>query len=348
MEKKIYPLEGDMLERLKPLIMSYQFKPYREHQIEDHLLESYVIDEIDSLLSHRDNFAFVAEERGTLVGLVSVERLDWDTKHFGIEMARIPHLIASDGYSKAYELKCKLISHVLAKCCQEKISHLSARVSKEDLTSIHALESKCFRLMDVIVTGSLDLRKREIAQIENQWHVREFRSNDVPKLVDIAIESFKENPVTKQHFNADPYLPKEKSEDLYVQWLINSCKGLADTVLVAEMNGTPVGFSACKVQTSLNEKIGVRFGVVFLTAVTPSARGKGIHASLLNAALHWFSDKVDIVETGAEISNYAVQRAWNRLGFKIVRSQCTFHWSPQMESDYRQVKKACAHRSRKP
>ncbi|MCK4434606.1 hypothetical protein KAU92_03870, partial [Candidatus Bathyarchaeota archaeon] len=223
----------------------------------------------------------------------------------------------------------ELISHTLTECCQKQISHLSARVYKEDLSSIHALESKGFQLMGIIVTHFLDLRKRKIVHLENQWNIRKFKPDDVPKLAKIAMESFKEKPVATDRFHADSSLPKEKSDDLYVQWIINACKGSSDTVLVAEMNELSVGFTACKVYRSLGEKLGVRFGAAILTGVAPSARGKGVHASLLNAALWWFADKVDIVEVGAQVSNYAVQRAWNRLGFKIIRSQCTLHWLAQ-------------------
>ena len=328
---KVYPLERPMLKRLKPLVANYQFKPYNEYKIEQSLLESYVIDEISDILSREENFVLVAEEMGKLIGLVSLERLDWDTKHFGIEMAKIGHLITSGGYSKAFEVKCELISHMLTKCCQKQISHLSARVYKEDLSSIHALESKSFRLMGIIVTHSLDIRKRNSVHLEHKWHIREFELDDVPKLANIAMKSFKEQPVVTDRFHADSFLPKEKSDDVYVQWIINSCKGLSDTVLVAEMNGTPVGFTVCKVYKSLCEKLGVRFGAATLIAVTPSARGKTIHTSLLNAALQWFDDKVDIVEVGAQINNYAGQRAWSRLGFKIIRSQCTFHCSAIIE-----------------
>jgi ribosomal protein S18 acetylase RimI-like enzyme len=330
MGKNIHRLGRDDSDRLLPLIASYQFNPYRQYQIDRSILESYVIDEIVNLLSNRDNFALAAEERGALVGLISVEKLGWDTKYFGMQMARMPHLIVSNGYPQAFELKCELITRILSECHKENIRHISARVAKEDTSSIHALESKGFRLMDVIITGSVDLRNREITQTENRWPVREFNSNDIPKLVDIAIKSFGEQPIAKHRFHADPFLPQEKSNYLYVQWLLSSCKGLADTVLVAEMNETPVGFIACKVERQLSEKIGIRLGVVFLTAVTPSARQKGVYPSMLNAALNWFSGKVDIVETGAEVSNYAVQRGWNKLGFKVVRSQCTFHWSRRM------------------
>jgi ribosomal protein S18 acetylase RimI-like enzyme len=329
MERRLYPLERNIMNRAKRLIATWHLKPYREYGINEHLLENYVLNEISELLTQRENFGFVAEEKGRLVGLVAVERLGWDTKHFGMEMAKISHLLATGAYSKAFELKRELVSCVLAKCREERISHLSARVFKEDLTSIHALESNSFRLMDIIVTDSFNLRKKQIPT-ENQWHVREFKKKDIPKLIEIATKSFKEEPVAKQRFHADPYLFKEKSKDLYVQWLISACKGLADTVLICEINSEIVGFSACKVEKSLAQKVGLKLGTVFLTGVTPAARGKGVHRNLLSSALHWFSDKVDIVEVGAEISNYAVQKGWNRLGFETVRSQCTFHWSHQM------------------
>lgn len=326
---KIYAIERPMLKRLKPLVEDYQFKPYKEYKIEQGLLESYVIDDISEILSRKENFVLVAEETGKPIGLICVERLDWDTKHFGIEMAKIRYLVASGDYSEAYGVKCELISRVLEECGQKRISHLSARVHKEDLSSIHALESKGFRLMGIIVTHFLDLRKRNFVHLENKWHVRQFKPDDVPKLANIAMECYKEKPVATDRFHADPSLPKEKSDALYVQWITNSCKGSSDTIFVAEMNGTPVGFTVWKVDRSLGEKLGVRFGFGMLNGVTSSARGKSVHGSLLNAALQWIADKVDIIEVGSQISNYATQRAWNKLGFKTIRSQCTLHWSAQ-------------------
>ena len=334
MRKNICRLERDSLKRLQPLIASYQFNDYRQYQTEKALLDGYILDGIDNLLSNRNNFALAAEEKGVVVGLAAVERLDWDTKYFGMPMARITHLMVGKEHPHPFELKRELISRILSECHQEKIHHLTARVPKEDTSSIHALESKGFRLMDVIVTAAVDFRRRTTAQIEQQWTVRQFNSDDMPKLVDIAIEAFKEHRIANQRFHADPWLPKEKSENLYVQWLINASKGLADTILVAEMNGSPVGFSACRVERQLGEKIGVRIGVIFLTAVKPSVRRRGVHTSMLYAALDWFSDKVDFVEIGAEVSNYAAQSGWKKPGFKIVRAQCTFHWFNPMDSSF--------------
>lgn len=335
---KIYPLEKSQLNDIRPLVQNYQFKPYKEYKIKQNLLERYVVDEISRILSHEENLVLVAEQKKRIAGLTSLERLDWDSKHFGIKMAKIGYLIAKYEYTQAFDVKCELIHHILASCKRE-ISHVSARVRKEDLSSIHALEREGFRLMDVLVTHCLDLRKTKLVRLEDKWPVREVNADDVPRLAEIATECFKDKPVAIGRFHADPSLPKEKCDDLYVEWLLNSCnravKKSVDTVLVAEMEGVPVGFSVCKIHRSLKRRLGVGIGSVILTGVARSARGKSVHSSLLNAALRWFADKVDIVEVGSQVSNYAVQRAWNKLSFKMIRSQCTLHWSTAMENNLR-------------
>ena len=324
---KIYSIEKSMLAKLKPLIADYQFKPYKEYEIEQSLLDRYVIEEISDILSRESGFVFVGEEMGELVGLATLEKLDWDTKHFGIEMAKIRHLIARDGYPKALKVKRELISHLLAECREKRISHISARIYKEDISSIHALENKGFQLMDVIVTYYLDLRKMKPVRPRTQCRIRQFKQEDMPKLKEIVMECFGVETVATDHFHADPTLPKEKSDELYVQWIIESIREPSDTILIAELNRKLIGFTACRVHRSLGEKLGIRFGTIILTGVIPSARGKSVATSLSHAALQWFADKVDIVERGGQVSNYAVQRVWNRSGFRIVRSQCTFHWS---------------------
>ena len=93
-----------------------------------------------------------------------------------------------------------------------------------------------------------------------------------------------------------------------------------------------MAFNICNINDSLSDPIGLRVGTMALTAVDSSARNKLVALSLLNASLAWFADKVDVVETGGQVSNFAIQRAWNAVGLKITRSQCTFHWSVLTES----------------
>ena len=110
------------------------------------------------------------------------------------------------------------------------------------------------------------------------------------------------------------------------------CNDPLSEILVAEIEGKPVGFNICKIDNSLSDIIGLRVGTMALTAVDSSARNKLVATSLLNASMSWFTDKVDVIETGGQVSNFAIQRAWNAVGLKIVRSQCTFRWSVLTES----------------
>lgn len=318
--KTIDSLQESMFKRIRPLIVNYQFKPYQEYDIEQNRLVNYAVDEISSVLSRKENLVSVAEERGKLVGLVSLERLDWDAKHFGVEMAKIGYLISEGGFSKAFDVKSSLLSYLLKICSERQISHLTARVHTEDISSVHALENKSFRVMDTTVTYSFDLRKNQIPELEDQCYVREFRQDDLAKLANIALESFQRGRVATDRFHADPSLPSEKSDELYAKWIVNSCKGLADTVLVAEIDGIPVGYITCKVYRSLSEKLSERFGTMVISAVSSSARRKGIYTSLFNAGLRWLADRVNIVEVGTQVSNYIVQKVWNRVGFEIKGS----------------------------
>jgi ribosomal protein S18 acetylase RimI-like enzyme len=327
---KITLLRKKTLHELRSLSDGFQYCPYRNYKLEGHKFEKHIIEDISDVLSNKNNFALAASSQNKFVGLISLEQLKWDTNYFGIRMAKIPHLIVHRKYPQQFELRRQLIIRLMQECSARNIKHLSARVAKEDVSSIHALESHGFRLMDLIVTGFVNINGWISPETKPKWPVREFSPHELPILVELANEAFIKGRIARQRFHNDPFLPIEKSDKLYVQWLINASKGLADTILVAEMNNKPVGFCACRVERELSKRIGFRIGVIFLTGVLPSARGKGVHSSMLDYALKWFSNKVDVVEIGAEVSNYAAQRGWRNYGFKIVRSQCTFHKSLQV------------------
>ena len=320
-------LEKSVPKGLTELVNEYQFKPYQEYEIENSRLVSYVIDDISKNLSSKDNFSLVAEKMGELVGLVSLEKLDWDTKHFGIQMAKIEYLIAKGEYSDCFELKSALLSNLLTKCSERGIIHLTARVHTEDISSIHALESSGFRIMDTRIMYSLDLRRKrmvhEPVSSKTSCCVRQFKQNDVDKLANIALESFKGGRVATDRFHADPSLSREKSDQLYVKWVVNSCQGLADAVFVSEIDGIPVGYITCKVYNLQSQKLGVRFGSMIISAVSLSARQKGVYNTMFDAGLRWLADRVDIVEVGTQIGNYLVQRVWTKFGFVPNRSQHT-------------------------
>jgi GNAT superfamily N-acetyltransferase len=331
-------LDENSLGNLGNILDNYVFMPYSEYRIRHDLVVNFVVDKISDLLK-RNACVLVAKDQGVIKGLVTLERLDWDSKHFGRDIAKIGYLLASGDYIESFSTKRTLLSQLHSKCSSDEVPHVFARVDKEDLSSIHALEGRGYRLMDVLVTYSFDLKKRDRVPPETLHTIRPVEKAELPKLVEIALECFRDNPVATDRFHADPTLPQGKSDDLYVKWLTEYFKESHGKILVAEMEGEPVGFNICYVDHLLEEKLGLKLGKMVLTAVKSSARGKLVAVSLLNAALTWFADKVEFVETGGQVSNYAIQRAWSRAGFKIIRSQCTFHSLPNLQSDCAKIMK---------
>jgi hypothetical protein len=323
---KIYSLEHRSLEEVKPFIGQCGFIPFNDYNIERAILVNNVIEELSDIL-YRGGSVLVAREQGKTIGLISSEVSQWDSDLFGTKISKIIHLLSSEDYVKSCIVKRKLVSDLIAECCSKLSVHLSARIYKEDLSSTHALESKSFRLMDVLVTYSFDLRNKRINEPEVSCHVRESKQDEILELAEIASECFSNSPVATDRFHADPTLPAEKSGLLYVKWVVDSCKDPSNKVLVAEIDGTPVGFNICNTNDLLDKRLGFRLGTIAITAVKPTERRRLVATSLLNASLKWFTNKVDVVETGGQVSNYAIQRAWCKVGFKIIRSQCTFHWS---------------------
>lgn len=322
---KITSLRESQIEELKPLIATVSFKPHEEYKIDHNLLTNNLVNEIVHMLSQKTTDIIVAEDNDDIVGMCCSERLDWDSKHFGLEMARIRYLMAKGEYSSSVDTKNRLLSAMFERYQERGYNHVTARVHSEDISSVHALENKGFNLMDTLVTYSFDFRKQPIAEIEDQCTIGEFKASDIPALLTISRRCFSESRVVTSRFDADPSLPQVKCVDLYEKWVDEACRGSVDFLLVAEVDGVPVGFTTCKIQNSANNNQGLKFGGMILSAVSPHARQKGIYTSMINGGLKWFRGKADIVEVGTQVGNYSVQKAWSRLGFRISRSQYTFH-----------------------
>ncbi len=112
MKMKICLLEQFSSEDLKPLFDSCNFVPFREYDVEEDLIVNHVIHELSDLISRSETVA-VAKEQGKIIGLISLERSDWDSHHFGVDSSKITHLFAAGDYFESLNVKQKLISYLL-------------------------------------------------------------------------------------------------------------------------------------------------------------------------------------------------------------------------------------------
>ena len=318
---KLEFIEKEDLNIIKPLLMDYKWKPYYYYQeFTSTILSEFLYNHIQNVLEDEIGYCIGIKKNNKLVGLCILKKLSWDTEHFGFNVANIDNIISLGDYFESIKNKLKLLSFIELSF-GENIRTLSCKIDTNDTSSIHALEKMGFMIMDTLVTYSFDLRKAKNRELPVSCELRFSRKNDIESLKSLAYNSF-----YLDRFHVDPNYPKEKCDELHSKWIENACNGIGtDKVIVAEIEDSPVGFTTVKESNEASKILGVRIASMILSAVSPKARGKGVYTSMINEGLNYLKDKADIVEVGTQLNNYPVQRAWCTLGFKIVKSQISFH-----------------------
>lgn len=318
-------------EEVRKLFKDYRFLPFGEYVLDKDKLENFTANKVIHRLKQKKAEAVtVRGDEGELLGLVTYSKLEWDSTHFGTPMAAVWDVIVSENVPKLRETKKRTITLALSELKKKRITHISTKADIYDITTVHALEMASFRLMDTTVIYAFDFRKSPIPEFEDRCTLRLAKLEDEDALIRVAAISFSESRISEDRFHADPDLPEEKSDALYVEWIRNSIRGkIADAIIVAELKGKPVGFTTVENFRARADEVGVNIGALILSAVLPEARGRGVYTSMIRKGLEYFRPKVDIVELGTQITNFAVQKAWSKLGFRLASGTYAFHKTPQ-------------------
>lgn len=242
----------------------------------------------------------------TLVELDPCVLLEWDSAFFGRRIARVV----------GHRLSPKLIQAVLTWCEEMHIECLYFLADSDDMETIQIAAQYDFKLVDVQVTLQNQHTQGGVST-KKHWEgiIRPGNPDDSENLVGIASSSY-----TLSRFYYDRCFPVESSQALYETWIRESCRGYADVVLVAEADGSALGYITCHLRDSENE---ARIG---LLGIDQGVHGQGIGSSLVLSALDWFSahgeDRVNVVTQGR---NIAAQRLYQRCGFLTLSTRLWYH-----------------------
>ena len=281
-------------------------------------------DQVCSLKNQKGVHLLVEEAGADLKGALLLEALPFDSELYGFPMARITFLAALGNYHEQNKVQHHLLEQAFELCRKEGIRHLSARALPDELSLIHALEKSGFYMVSGLSTFLLNLK--QFSYQKPTVLIRPFKKEDLEPLCTMSRLSFGNPKDWLDKAHADPNLPKDKSDELYVRWFRNCCNGTrADQVLVAEVEGKPAGYIALKLEKGLYEKVGWRVGNVPLNAVDPSYRKMGIYAALVQEGLKWFSGKVDWATIKTQVTTLAVHKTWQKLGAHMSSVEYAFH-----------------------
>ncbi len=229
--------------------------------------------------------------------LFNIKKDEWDSRILGINLYKI-NKIELDSFDD------NLIKRFLD-FIKSKFNDIHCIIYRTEATNfglINILQKNRFTLVGMPIKLSVDLREIKGNNLES--NVRLSKNEDVNILALMARNSF----LNAYRYN-DKNLDKNKVDDLYSEWIKNSCNGRANAVLVHEINKILSGFIACNINGDT--------GLIDLIAVAKEARGQGIGQKLVLNSLAWFKDKVSRVEVYTEAMNYPSLKMYQNNGFKI-------------------------------
>lgn len=305
------------LDRLQEAVAAYSFKSYRNYRVLPRKAQDAVmLAEVEATLRHPDGLVLecsVPEGRAIAVA----RTLAWDSKFFGIPMARVEYVVASS--RDAAERVLAAVNDTLR---ARGIRHLSARVDVEDLTAMAALESAGYRLMDALVTYTSRPKKEPPNEVREVGRIRPFTPDDGPELVRIAEEAYRG---FRGRFHLDPHIPDERCDAFYPEWA-RQCIALtmADTILVSEgANGQLLGFLAYRKREPVSSVGGVAVyggGLGACRRDTP-----GAYAGLIRAGTIWAHERNGVAECQTQNYNFRTIRIYEAVGAHYVRADYTLH-----------------------
>lgn len=211
-----------------------------------------------------------------------------------------------------------MLPDLLNFCRDNHVVLLIARCPTSEHWAIQAMEREGFSLMDTLVYYRRDLVGHPIPQHAGPAAIRLCQPGEEHAVKSVAEEAFRGYV---GHYRADPKLGMPQCDAVYPDWAFRCClsRDVADVVLVAELDGSIVGFAALRIN-SPDEAEGLLYGV------SSRAQRLGIYRYLMVQGMDWcLRAGAACMVISTQITNIVAQRVWVRLGFEPSHSLYTFH-----------------------
>jgi len=312
-------IDAGGLASIEPLIEAYPFKPYRNYRVLSRQRQNDVLRaELRAALEQPGAFGLLERDETSPLAAV-VRPLPWDSAFFDLSMARLYLL-------RAEKVDLPVLHHTIAASMAESrsrgIRHLSVRIDVGDAETIQVLEGEGFRMMDALATYIYPAKRPAPEPVKEMGELRMFRPEDRQQILDITREAYRG---FRGRYHLDPHLPRERSDELYVEWARKSCDGAwADVVLVTENGkGEVHGWASYKRIEPVSTVGGAAIEGGGLGACR---RDKpGAYAGLLRAATEQIHGRGSVTEMQTQIFNFATIRLYETVNTQFVRADYTLH-----------------------
>ncbi len=304
-------------EVIKPLINTNRYNLYSNigfyketGKLNEYYYNLFFVDKKVKIIS-----CFAAAES---VGIVTAVVPKWDQEAFGIKMAIIGYITAAGDYAEALAIKKKLLDAAIKYLKSNDVKHVSVRVEANDFSSIHALESYGFKIMDNLA-AYISKNKTAIFPDTGRWFIiKKIGKDDLEAAGDLLADR-----VVLGHYAVDPGIHYLKIRGMYKKWLKAKYNDLKNNdIFVAKRGNDIVGCSLLSFNVLLKKCTGLQSLHRALVAVKPSAAG--CFFALFNAQMRKRRD-MDFFEFETQTYNYNMMNMIQRLNMRLIRCRYTFH-----------------------
>jgi hypothetical protein len=307
------------LAAIEPLIEAYPFKPYRNYRVLSRRKQDDVLRaELKGGLEAPGGFGVVGDGQPPRAAAI-VRPLPWDSGFFEIPMARL--FLVHDADTDRASLH-RIVAAALAASRERGLHHLSVRIDVADAEAIQAVEDAGFRMMDALATYIYPLKRPAPEPGKDMGVLRTYQPEDREQILDITREAYRG---FRGRYHLDPHLPRERSDELYVEWAKKSCDGdWADVVLVTENGkGELHGWASYRQIEPVSTVGGTPIRGGGLGACRRDR--PGAYAGLLRAATVRIHGGGAVTEMQTQIFNFATIRLYEAVETQFVRADYTLH-----------------------
>lgn len=123
-------------------------------------------------------------------------------------------------------------------------------------------------------------------------------------------------------FHLDPWVPDKIANRIKHDWVLNYIrKKRGERLLVASLDGRPVGFLAVLMSVS----DGKRVGIIDLMGVSKAFQHQGVGKALVQSFFRQYQDQCDDLQVGTQAANIPSIRLYQSMGFSIVKTRYVLH-----------------------
>jgi GNAT superfamily N-acetyltransferase len=323
---EIMNLSADDLSVAAPLLTGSAFPPLRYLARELGAgLSDFWSRSVADLLQAPASRGFLALRGGAPLGLLVCSDNPWETALFGKKAAVINAFIVDGNSPHKLQAAQSMLDRVIHEADME---FLLGKSYTDDLTSIHALESRGFLLMDTIVDCVYDYRRAPFESLPRPVladgvSLRLAVPADRDELAAVAGQAFREH---FGRYHADERIGRGLATRAYEQWMRSSLDGYADWIHLALVADRIVGFSIWKRPSKAESQLKVRVGHYSIAGIHPDFHGRGLFTALTYAGMQSLADIADVIEGPTHVNNYGAQFGYAKMGWRVLSdARHSFH-----------------------